>query len=463
MFIIKNHRKHKLSLYTIYLIIVVYSLHIFVVQRYKQPQKVIMWDVISYYAYLPACFIDNDIGLSFWKNEKPYNERYWPKDTENGKFVIKTTMGVSFFYAPFFFVAHLCADSFGFQPNGFTTPYALALQLSALFYVIWALFILRKLLLKYFDDKSISITLIIIALFTNLYWYTTSRDNPMSHSYDFFLFSAFLYLSELWHERTNFKNSILIGIVSGLIALIRPTNIIIALIFIFYNVKSIKDVSEKINMLIRNYKYLIVIVLISIAIWIPQFIYWKTITGSFLYYSYGNDERFFFNQPLILQVLFSFRKGWLIYTPVMIFSLVGIILLHRNLKEYSWGISIFFVLNLYVISSWWCWWYGGSFGMRPLIESYAILAIPLSVAIQWIFKQKKTIKLSLLTVLIVLSLQSGFHTLQYYFETIHYEAMTSKAYFDSFWRLKRSNNHYNLIETPDYEKAKKGDRLAIDK
>jgi hypothetical protein len=38
----------------------------------------------------------------------------------------------------------------------------------------------------------------------------------------------------------------------------------------------------------------------------------------------------------------------------------------------------FFILNAYIISSWHDWSYGGSFGMRPFIDTYSFMAIPLA-------------------------------------------------------------------------------------
>ncbi len=273
----KRRDNNKLSNYVIVIIIIVYSLHIFSVQRYKEPQKVIMWDVISHYAYLPAYYIDKDIKLTFWENKKPFNQRYWPSVTENGNFVIKTTMGVAILYAPFFFVAHATSELLGYDANGFTVPYAFFLQISTLFYVILGFIFLRNLLLIHFKDKIVSLVLIIIAFGTNLYWYATTRDSPMSHGYSFFLFAYFLYLNEHWQNKPKYTTSIQIGLVSGLLSLIRPTNAIIAILFIAYNIKSVSNIRDRLKLFINNYKHLLIILILGVVVWIPQFAYWKFI------------------------------------------------------------------------------------------------------------------------------------------------------------------------------------------
>jgi hypothetical protein len=195
---------------------------------------------------------------------------------------------------------------------------------------------------------------------------------------------------------------------------------------------------------------------------LPQLFYWKSVTGEWLYYSYGN-ERFFFNDPKILLVLFSFKKGWLIYTPTMLFAIIGIGMLWKINKKYFYPVLLFFIINLYIVSSWWCWWYGGGLGMRSLVESYAILAIPLAAFLTWLAKQKLRIRIPLCIIVFAISAQSAFHTIQYYYGAVHWAWMTKEAYFDSFWRVKPSKEFKSLLFQLDLEAARKGEREKVNK
>ena len=454
---IENNMKHKFSIVSIVLIASVYIFNIFNTKKYDKPQEIITFDILSYYAYLPATFIEKDYKLRAWENEEPWISRYWPKDLPNGNFVIKTSMGLSFLYAPFFFTAHALAPALGYETNGFTTPYALALILSSIFYMILGMFALRKVLLKHFNDIITGITLLIIGLSTNLFWYCTT-EAPMAHSYGFALFCFFIFFCIKWYENQNLKNSIFLGLLIGIISLIRPSNIIIILFFIFYKIIKFNDLKERFLLFLHHYKMIIVMIISILIVWIPQFLYWKSVTGQYLYYSYGNQERFFFSNPKIFEVLFGFRKGWLTYSPSMIFSIVGIFILIKKYKEYFLPTLIFLIFNIYIISSWWCWWYGGGFGMRPCIESYAILAIPLASYLSWIITQKKALKILLISITTLITLQSAFHIIQYHYKTIHYEAMTSKAYFNSFWRVHKTKQFDTYLDYPNYSEALKGKR-----
>lgn len=55
----------------------------------KQPE-VINWDVISYYAYLPATFIFNDIKLE--QDESFEHGTFWPEKTPDGRNVVKVNL-----------------------------------------------------------------------------------------------------------------------------------------------------------------------------------------------------------------------------------------------------------------------------------------------------------------------------------------------------------------------------------
>ena len=449
--------KNLYSIITIILLLTVYSWQIVNVHKYLKPKEVIAWDVRSYYAYLPATFIEKDYKMRF--NLAPDAEgdwMYWPEIAPNGERVIKTSMGLSILYSPFFFIANHFAGKMGYETNGFTTPYAFALIFSCVFYLAIGFLFLRRLLLKHFKDKVVMFTLLIIGLATNLLWYATS-EAPYPHGYNFVLFSIFLYLMEKWQEKQKWMTSIFMGLLVGLITLIRPSNGLVVILFLLFTVTNLKDMQMRVQLFLKNYAKIIVMIFCAFIVWFPQLLYWKSVTGSWLYYSYG-DERFFFNDPKILSVLFGFRKGWLIYTPTMLFALVGIGMLWKTNRNYFYPIIVFMLLNIYIISSWWCWWYGGGFSMRPLVESYAVLAIPLAAFLAWVSRQKLRIKIPLIIVVAAISLQSIFHTIQYHYRAIVHDAMTKEAYWDSLWRVRKSKNFWSLVKEPDYDAAKKGNR-----
>ncbi len=427
----------------------------FNVKQWNKKDGVIGWDVISYYAYLPATFIYKDVTLKFTVNYKgPHQFVFWPETAPNGGKCIKTSMGLSVLYAPFFFMAHISAVFLHYDAGGYSIPYKFFLVMSGVFYLLLGLFFLRKVLERYFNQWVVAITLAVIVVGTNLFNYS-SFDGTMSHAYSFALIAIFIYATQRWYEKYSVTNTFLVGLLIGIISLVRPSNILVILFFVLYNLVSRKAVIERIRLYRQNIPKLLLLMLCVFLVWVPQFIYWKYITGNWLFFSYG-DERFFFNRPHIFEGLFGFRKGWLIYSPIMIFAVLGIPLLFKHLKEFSWAISVFFVLNVYVILSWWCWWYGGSFGARAFVDSYALMAIPLALSIQLIWEKRFWIGFALYSTLLITFLKGIHYTIQYHYNAIHYDSMTWGAYKETFWHVRPAGKFWTLLEEPDYEKAKLG-------
>lgn len=340
----------------ILVIMTVACYNVFIFGRWKKDQ-VIEWDAISYYAYLPATFIYKDLTLQFVDN---YHGKHhfviWSDKTPNGKNIIRTSMGLSFLYLPFFLIAHIIALSTHYDAGGYSHPYQLALSIAALTYFFLGLIFIRKFLKKYFSEIISALTILILVAGTNIFYYAT-EEGAFSHVFSFALIGLWVLLVERWHKSPNWGNSLLTGLLLGLISLIRPTNALVVILLLCYG--KWKSLKEWLFFYFRNYKFLILIAISAFLIWIPQFIYWKYITGSYLFNSYGDQGRFFFNNPQIIKGLFSFQKGWLIYSPVMIFSVLGLFLLKKEVRKYRIGLILFFVTAIYVMFSWWCWWYGG--------------------------------------------------------------------------------------------------------
>lgn len=448
--------KFKLGQASIYTVILVCLLIIFDLGNYKKFDRVIEYDVHTYYSYLPALFIFNDIKIE--KSDYLFDENYhlfWLTWNEDGRRAMKMTMGTAIFYTPFFFVAHGFALLTDYPENGFSEPYKLLLIISSVFFLFVGLEFIRKILYELgFTDVITAIIVVLIGLGTNLLAYS-SQSAPLSHVYSFCLFAVFVYFTISWHEKPSLKDAIWLGVIFGLISLVRPVNSIILVFFILYGINNWKGLRSRIKLIANKKIHIILIIVLTIIIWIPQFFYWEKVTGSFLYYSY-TDEGFFFNKPKIFAGLFSFRKGWLIYTPIMVFSLVGIFLMNSHLKKARLGVIMIFLINIYITFSWWCWWYGGTFGQRSLIESYAILAIPFASFIQFVNSKNLYIKLLFYALTGFFIWLNIYQTYQFENQSLHWDGMSRELYFKQFGKMERIDDFDKYVHWPNYEKEKVG-------
>jgi hypothetical protein len=186
---------------------------------------------------------------------------------------------------------------------------------------------------------------------------------------------------------------------------------------------------------------------------LPQMIYWYYVSGSFIHYSYPEEARFYFDNPHIIKGLFSFRKGWFLYTPIILPIVFSLFLLKKYTKEWFFPILVFLIINTYIVLSWPIWWYGGGFGQRAFIDSYPLLIFPLAALIQYLqTKNKIIIAFSLVLAMLFIGLNL-FQTRQYRSFAIHWDSMTKEAYFANFGKMKPIDGLDTLFKTPDYENA----------
>lgn len=405
--------------------------------------------------YLPALFIYHDPGFAFVKDlPAAEKEKYWIHETPTDKFVGRMPVGMAVAYTPFFLLGHVSAFISGAPLTGFSTPYQFWIAYTGFFYLLFGLIFLRKVLLTYFSEKVTAAVLFCVTLGTNLYYYSIV-EGAMSHATLFGLFSIYLYCIIRWHSSFRTKYIVGLALSLGMATVIRPTSALAGIIFLLYNLSSAVSLKEKAEIIKQNFQQLLLIPLIMLLLALPQLIYWKVYTGHFFYYSYIN-ERFFFDHPHILQGLFGFRKGWFIYTPIMLTAVMGIALMKRYCKPLLTAILVFFAINIYVVFSWWCWWYGGSFGARALIESYAFLAMPMACFFTWASR-----RVYLLSCVIAFSVAcialNIYQVFQYKYGVMPPDSMTARAYVKIFGKMEVQKDIKSYTCEPDYAKAMKGE------
>ena len=410
-------------------------------------------DIVSYYGYLPAIYIYEDISLSFIHGNDFFGDKYWPETAPNGRQVIKTTMGLSILYAPFFFIGHWTAGIINHPQTGYSTPYQFFLFIGTACYLLLGFYFLRKVLLRYFSEAVSALTLLILFFGTNLYWYGAYAA-LMAHAYLFALIAILIFLTIRWHEKPSPGNSLLLGFVGGLATLVRPTMLLMMLIPMLYGLRNKDDLNTKIQLLLKNKLNLFFMLLAFVLAGVPQMIYWKIMTGDWLYFSY-TGERFYFDRPHLMEGILGYRKGWLLYTPLMVFACIGLFFMKEKLQEFRLAVLLPFLISVYILLSWWAWWYGGGFGMRAFVDFYGILALPMAAFFQRIW-EKKWIKWPLLFVVTALMILNLFQTHQFYKGIIHYDSMTKKAYWSVFGKMHLTPEFWEVIRPPDYDRARAG-------
>ena len=141
---------------------------------------------------MPATFIYHWNVYRFpYKIEKRFEG--FTLNSRTGKVEIKTTYGLAFLLLPFFLMAHYSALLFHFPSDGFSTYYQVFMMIGSVFYFALGLLLLKKFLNNYLSPRVSILTVLILTLITQVYFYGI-HSVLMSHIYSFFLFCAFLFL-----------------------------------------------------------------------------------------------------------------------------------------------------------------------------------------------------------------------------------------------------------------------------
>jgi len=381
----------KLPIFTIALIVLFCFVHAKKARwtnDYGAWKNVVSGDGYGYWSYLPALVIHHNLDFNGAINavrkispeiKKDQVITYTIFDLGNNKQLNKCFVGIAIILLPFFLLACLYAKIFGYDVDGFSYPFQLSVGIAALFYLFVGLFYLYK-LLKLYDVKDLIIcfTLIIVVFATNLYYYAT-KEPSMPHIYDFSLIAVFLYYAKKAMLTIRLKYLLLMAVSLGILIMIRPPNVLIVLAIPFL-AGSLKSTGDFILKLFKT-KGTIIASIVLLAIVSLQFIMWHAQSGKWFVWSYPG-EGFNFNDPHFIDILFSYRKGWFLYTPVMFFMIVvaSFVFIKKDVFRF-FSLAILFTVITYVFSSWWYWAYGGSFGSRPFIDYYAFFAFAFALSV----------------------------------------------------------------------------------
>ena len=445
-------KKKNLSSFILYLWIVVI---VFANIQYRviggRMMQTITWDKFGYYLYLPAFFYDD---LSKVGNLQSLLDTYHPGNSypampaPNGNYIMKYSCGMALMYFPAFVVGHAAAKIFNYPVDGMSLPYQAALNFESLLVAIIGLWLLRKILKKYFSDGVVAAVLFIIGFSSNYFQYA-AYDNLFQHVYLFTLYCVIILQSIQWNRQPKYSTSLMLGLCCGLAALARPTEIVTALIPVLWGVYDRNTLIQKFRLLLKNYGMVITFGLAAILVGSLQLIYWKIYTGHWFYFSYGENQTFNWRHPHVADVLFSYRKGWFIYTPVMILSLIGFVTLYLRHRKFFWFATLFMVVYFYPVAAWDNWWYGGSFSMRAMIQSYPVLSFSIASLIEFIFSVTVLSFITTIFIAFCIWLNVVF-TWQAYFSTegiFDGDSMTNKYYWRVFGKFKIDKNDRRFMDT----------------
>jgi hypothetical protein len=425
---------------------------VFMLRDARNPE-ILYGDALGYYLYLPATFIyNNPVSFYEWPEGAVTEESIiWQVNnlkqnglrTPKGYIINQYTYGVALMEAPFFLAAHAIVSSVDGHANGFSEPYVLALRAGNLVYAILGLMLSYLILRRFFSSHISLLATLGIFLGSNLFWFSL-RQAGMSHIPLYFLYALLIWHTIKLYESPKHGHFIIIGLVGGIITLIRPTDIVCLIIPLTYGVTDKASFQQRLLFISRHKISIMMAAVVFILPAIPQLLYWKAASGKLLYYSYG-QQTFDWLKPRIIEGLFGGSNGWLAFSPLMVFSIIGL-----ACRQYlrPWGVCLLLLVPVYVyiIYSWYCYNYINGLGSRPMIHLYPLLALPFAAFLKTISGKTVAIKTAVATIALL------FIGVNISYSTQQARGMLNSE--DSNWAynlgiLFRSRLHYTDLLTKD--------------
>jgi hypothetical protein len=393
-------------------------------------------DAQGYYGYLIAIFIEQSFD---WEQViRPYADTYFngggsdfTVQSEFGR-INKYYSGTAILILPFFLITCLFAWLLGFPVDGYSDPFQLGIMFSALFYAGVGMCYLSRFFETKGISKSISLLTVTLLLFATGLFHYSIAEPAMSHVYSFGLVCVFMYRVDRWLTLSTRADLIWASVTFGLIVLVRPVNglVIFSVPFIADGLGPLWDKLKAKSGVIS--KLSIGVLLVFGVLMFQSFMYMAQVAKP-LVWSYQN-EGFNFADPEILNVLFSYKKGFFVYTPLAFLSAIGLLFyLFKKPKQGMW-LALFISLVVYVISCWWNWYYGGSFGHRAMIEYLPFFAFGLAFLLQELSKPLRGVVVSLSLVFVAVNL---IQTYQYSKFILHWVEMDKDRYWEVFLKTGR--------------------------
>jgi hypothetical protein len=335
-------------------------------------------DGYGHYIYLPALFIQED--LTFHKEVADWGEDWDPnvglaRVLDTGRYLNRFPPGVAVLMLPAFLVAHASARLLGSPPNGFSTPYQAASALNGLLALLVGLALLRRTLEELFPPGVVLATLVSITFGTNLFHYGTGEAS-MSHVYSFALFAGLLRLVPAWYREPTLRRTLGLGVLMGLIILVRNVNALVLLLVPLYGIFDGPTRRERLAFLRARWRSVLLVAAGMLAVLSLLFGYWHYASSRWLAYSYPG-QHFYFDRPQVLAVLFSVRKGLFFWAPLLLLAVAGFVRERRRILPSLVPAVLILTLQLYLVASWWAWHYANSFGHRAFTEFSALFALGL--------------------------------------------------------------------------------------
>jgi len=320
--------------------------------------------------------------------------------------------------------------------------------------LVAGLLLLWRSLSCYFKPKVAAVTALLLLAGTNCTW-QLFLCGPNANAVMFALMLLVVFLNLLWQrERSWIPLLIMIPVVAGM-AMISAPAVFILLVpaFSWFNDKDQnRSLTEQFVETWHDggpkgrWQLLFLGGLFIACFSLRQFS-WFTDAGSAFYSGDATKGQFPVIPANLGRVLFSVKNGWFIYSPLILFSLAGFYFMAEKNRQLFGASFLFLLVSLVWTGSYPTWWFPESFGYPNLVETCALLCLPLGFFVEWVFTRSSKTRFTLMAIAVLLIMLNLFQTWQFNRKILLPGRMTGAYYAAIFGRNSLTGREKSLLET----------------
>ena len=388
-------------------------------------------DEVEYFSYLRSLWFDHDVSF---ENEYRYfydhrvaqtadfHQTFLELQTATGRRINYGTMGCAVLWAPFYGVADLATRvrrvmGSAVEADGYSQPYVSAVAYGSAFYgfaaIVIAVAAARRVVGTYEISSGLAVWLGTPLLF---YMYVAP---PFSHACSAFAVALFVAVWLNVRQTWNVGGVVALGLAGALMAMVREQDLLCALgpavDFALAQIKGQgnrakgKGKGERLHAL----KVAAAGACAFLIGYLPQLIAYQALNG-FPRPSPLVTRKMFWYSPHAVQVLLDPEHGFLLWTPLALLALAGLILLvavprsvvaddvvGNDRRQIAGCMLLMVAMQVYISGAVESWTVAGAFGQRRFVAVTIFLVIGLAAFRRWVRSRAMRIATNLVIVLCV--------------------------------------------------------------
>ena len=367
-------------------------------------------DEIEYFSYLHSLVFDRDLNFldeyTYFLNRFPdkyacppdtgppvckkFKETFIDTITPTGLRPNFGPIGTAILWAPFYLVGHVVAlvahgAGMNVAADGYSKPYLWAITLGSAFYALVGLLLSYGLCRALVGQLAAFWAVLAIWLGTPVIFYSHLAPG-YSHAASLFAVALFLFLWGRWRDGLTVPRALGLGVVGGLIALVREQDALFLATPVLYAAFGVLGALRAglWRSALATIGRVAIIGVAAVVTYLPQLLTYQILNGT-PRPNKDVSDKLNIVAPFFFQVMTDPAHALPYWSPIVLVALVGLLALIRRDPRLGLALIVGFLLTWYINGAIKTWTTAGSFGARRFLNCTPLFVVGLAYAYQGLF------------------------------------------------------------------------------